>query len=686
MLNLIEIADHLKSYSNGQILSASQNPPPGVPPYLIAADMERRKQMQQAMQAQQVQQQAHQPPVMQQLQQSLASSPQGTPGQMTPQGAPPAPAGGLAAPMPQQPKMWKGGIVRAFGGLPENTDPTPEAAYDGPNSPESAPANVGGIPSAPAPGEGVTGNPYPFLGGDQSQSQATVPFPRQTGQPERLSERLRREAPPQPDLKEIIAKLKDAVGGEGDYSEHQRMLAAQLLHVRQQNPRVGDLMIRAGLAMAASPSIHLGQAIGQGGLAALDYQSQQKQHQQSEIQRIMGEQIALSRLQQGDRRNMGVEGLGMYRADQAARNAALKDATMEEGRENALTIADNKANQQGIMARFRQGATDQKNAPAPKETYYGIIDAAAPPNGAGPTGLAVAQQNKALKSMVDLGLLRGEPHAEIMKSIEPGINALRSAQVGLGKAQDLHVFNHNLAAGPATGASGPSSIEARAQDVIDGNVDPATWRSMIGPRGVKMYPGLYDAVKAKDPDFGMDKLVQKYNTLREFTNMSNTKPGGQVVAINTLIHHAQLMQEVGDALKNGSFKPGNWAYNKISEMFGGAAPNDAKLVSQFLASEAGKVATGGIPAQAEIHTLMERLGSDNSPEALKSAGQQIIRIMGGRALPLQETLKKTGLDHRMSVIGPDAADIMKKNGFDPDTLKPLATKVRRYNPATGKLE
>ncbi len=215
------------------------------------------------------------------------------------------------------------------------------------------------------------------------------------------------------------------------------------------------------------------------------------------------------------------------------------------------------------------------------------------------------------------------------------------------------------------GASG--TVSPAAQMAADGRMDPQTLRAMM-----RRNPGIVAQIQQVDPQFDEANIDKRYNTLRDFTNTSNTKAGGQALALNTLIHHADLYQQVGDALKNGSFVPGNAAYNAVSQMMGAPAPGNANLVARFLAGETAKVATGGVPAEGEVNGILKSLGTNASPDQIKQAGQTLLQVAAGRAIPLQETVHDAKLDNVVHVLKPDAQAILAKRGYDPNTLKPVA--------------
>jgi len=210
-------------------------------------------------------------------------------------------------------------------------------------------------------------------------------------------------------------------------------------------------------------------------------------------------------------------------------------------------------------------------------------------------------------------------------------------------------------------------VSPTAQMAAEGRLDPVTLRAVI-----RKNPTIVAEIKQAAPEWDEADIEKRYAVGKEFSSTSNTKAGGQVVALNTLIHHAELYQQAADALKNGSFKPGNAAYNAVANLFGSAPPQNAALVARFLAGETGKVATGGVPAEGEIKGVLANLTTDASPEQIAGAGKTLLQIAAGRAIPLKEKLVDAKLEKQYKILGDDAKEILGRRGFDPETLKPRA--------------
>ncbi len=218
-------------------------------------------------------------------------------------------------------------------------------------------------------------------------------------------------------------------------------------------------------------------------------------------------------------------------------------------------------------------------------------------------------------------------------------------------------------------------ISATAKAIAAGDLDALATRQAL-----RKNPGLISQIKQVDPNFSELNIDKRQDVLKEFTASGNTKAGGQVIALNTLIHHADLYMQAGEALKNGSFVPGNAIYNKVAQTFGAAPPGNAALLARFFAGETGKVATGGVPAEGEINGILAHLGTNASPDQIVGAGKTLLGIAAGRMTPLQEKVDDAKLNGMVRVIGPDAAEILTRRGFDPKTMKPAAAAPK---PATG---
>lgn len=210
----------------------------------------------------------------------------------------------------------------------------------------------------------------------------------------------------------------------------------------------------------------------------------------------------------------------------------------------------------------------------------------------------------------------------------------------------------------------PSAVAAQVKAIAlgDTKIPPAQSRTLSARQ-------LRDAVFQYDPEYSELLAQQRKDTLKEFTDTQNSKAGGQQLALNTLIHHADLWLDVANSLKNHTWRKGNEIYNRVANAFGAAPPTQANLVARFLAGETGKVATGGVPAEGEINGILKNLGDDAGPDQIAGAGSSILQIAAGRMLPLKERVQKAKLEKYVDILGPDAKAILARRGYDPETLQ-----------------
>ena len=180
---------------------------------------------------------------------------------------------------------------------------------------------------------------------------------------------------------------------------------------------------------------------------------------------------------------------------------------------------------------------------------------------------------------------------------------------------------------------------------------------------------LRQAVLQYDPEYTQLLAQQRKEGLKEFMNTSSSKAGGQLISLNTLVHHADLYLDTAAALQNGTFRPGNAVYQAVQDLTGKAQPTNAALVAQFLAGETGKVATGGTPTEGEVNKVLAKLGTSSSPDQIAGAGQTLLQIASGRMIPLKEMRDKAGLQKFVDILGPDARNILIKRGYDPETMQ-----------------
>jgi hypothetical protein len=225
------------------------------------------------------------------------------------------------------------------------------------------------------------------------------------------------------------------------------------------------------------------------------------------------------------------------------------------------------------------------------------------------------------------GLLASEQEKTIATETDPRVLQAREqvARINAQNRQNITIqgYGQTLGATPGGAAAGDlhgeaylatlnPAVAARVKAIATGNEALPTGRAaMSGPGAL-----LANAIYQYDPNF-TPLLGQKRKTeLQDFTNTSGSHAGGKIIALDTMIHHADLYQETADALKNGTFVPGNAVYNAVATAFGKAPPTQAGLVAQFFAGETAKVA--GEQSQGEVNAILDKMKSTGSPEQIRA--------------------------------------------------------------------
>ena len=217
-------------------------------------------------------------------------------------------------------------------------------------------------------------------------------------------------------------------------------------------------------------------------------------------------------------------------------------------------------------------------------------------------------------------------------------------------------------------------VSPAAQAIASGKMNPQGVRMML-----RTNPGILGQVLKVDPDFDENTIDQRAQVLKEFSNTSAGKAGGQVLALNTAIHHADLFKQVAMALNNTTFRPGNEAYNRFLTEFGSAAPNNVALVGQVLAEEVAKLTKGGVPTAGEAEKISKLIGKNGSPEQIAQGADTLLSIAAGRATPLLEQVNNAKLQKLVPVILPSSKEILQRQGYDPETMK-KRTATTKQNP------
>lgn len=159
-----------------------------------------------------------------------------------------------------------------------------------------------------------------------------------------------------------------------------------------------------------------------------------------------------------------------------------------------------------------------------------------------------------------------------------------------------------------------------------------------------------------DPEFS----VQRAEVRKAFT----VGPDGKNIgSLNTATVHLDNLGEAAKALDNGSFRPGNAAYNAISKMFGSNAPTDFDSLKSAVAGEMANAMKGNA-TDIEIRTIGQTLDRASSPKQLAGVVNDFLHLNAQKLNTYQERYnQQIPGDTTYSPVLPSAAKVFEKHGI-----------------------
>jgi len=156
-----------------------------------------------------------------------------------------------------------------------------------------------------------------------------------------------------------------------------------------------------------------------------------------------------------------------------------------------------------------------------------------------------------------------------------------------------------------------------------------------------------------DPTF----TVQRAQVRKAFT----TGPEGKSIgALNTAIVHLGRLGEAGEALQNGSFVPGNEAYNWLKDRFGSEKVTNFGLLKDAVAGEMA-AALKGNATDIEIEKMGRSIRAANSPAQMKGVVQEGMAVLADKARTYQERYQQQNAGDSWSPILPTAQGMLDKH-------------------------
>lgn len=296
-MNLVQQAEQIKLIPDA-VLGPMQQNPTVFPPFLVLAEMQRREAMRNSSRA--TGDPVQQKTVAEEMREKFNPAPQMQQPAQNPQQQ-------MAQPMPQAGMPGAPSMRLAGGGLASLLEQAPQG--NGLSGLWGSMTGLGGMP----PVDPAMANP---------QFPAAAPFGSYDDEPAITPEQLAKRFPTG-SLKETKAET-DALRAPNGLKEFSDLLATQEKDARGKKPKIGEILMNLGLAMAASKRPDFAGAVGEGGLAALHGYSKQRDANLERADSLMKQRMGLAEAMQR-RDDQGVsDAMSAHAQKQHNRNADMQ--------------------------------------------------------------------------------------------------------------------------------------------------------------------------------------------------------------------------------------------------------------------------------------------------------------------------------------------------------------------------
>ncbi len=292
-------------------------------------------------------------------------------------------------------------------------------------------------------------------------------------------------------------------------------------------------------------------------------------------------------------------------------------------------------------------------------------------------GAFYASENSRVKGLVEDAVKAGLDPKDIISEIRAGADRAGRMESGIAQAKatapiKIYTAAQTEAAKTAQGMTTPGGAEAqnlhgqeyidslpsglagKVKAIVEGRSSPFTGRAGATGVGGQIMNAVYQA----DPDFS----EQRAQIRKAFTTGSDAKNIG---ALNTATAHLDQLGDAIEALKNGSFRPGNQAYNYFANLFGSAPPTNYAALTAAVSSEMASALKGNA-TDPEIATLKSNLSAAASPEQGRGAVNTNLHILAAKLNTYEERYRQQiPGDKVWSPVLPTAKAVFEKNGINP---------------------
>ncbi len=241
---------------------------------------------------------------------------------------------------------------------------------------------------------------------------------------------------------------------------------------------------------------------------------------------------------------------------------------------------------------------------------------------------------------------------------------LEGQRVGIEKQR----FNATIGAGlDANGQPLPADAMRTRASQNPAAVAIAEYRMRPPAQRSGAVPPVMREVLALNPAYD----ATQFDARQKYRNALTSGAQGQALnSLNTAIEHLDQFVDVAKALGNGTFQPGNRAWNAMRETFGDSAPTNFEGMKTIMAGELASAFKKSGATDQEIHAVVSAINRQGSANQLVDYATKIaIPALGGKIHTyVSQTQAQMGEKDPLvgSIVTPGARAVLQKHGYNPD--------------------
>jgi hypothetical protein len=213
-----------------------------------------------------------------------------------------------------------------------------------------------------------------------------------------------------------------------------------------------------------------------------------------------------------------------------------------------------------------------------------------------------------------------------------------------------------------TNQASSDALDASAEQIASYNAPPLSGFAMARGQG----PEIMKRIKEVNPEYN----AQKYQVAQRVRNdfASGAQSAKSMDAMNTVVHHLSVFDDLGKALQNRDTNAINRVVNYVRSELGHPEVTNFDTAKGIISDEVIKAVVGS-GAVFDREGMQRNLNSARSPEQLQQQASEIRRLMAGRMGAMYQRWSSVPLpaDEFVAKLEPETIEGIR--GYAPSNLK-----------------